>query len=120
MRPRERGVNPRRRSGHDYQSSYLCKRPNCSHIAHYGCRGLCQKHHDAYQRDLVSRGELAGRTRVDAAPVAEHIKKLQGRGRQMASIAHLSGVSTMTLYRIHSQETVQSDTAARIMRIPIP
>lgn len=110
-------MNPQAKSGHDYKHSYLCKRPGCHRVRAYGYRGFCQFHFDAYQRALLASGQLLGRGRVDAAPVAAHIERLREAGMELKAIARRSGVTKVTLHRISKQEMVCADTAARVMRV---
>jgi len=98
-----------------YAKDGKCRRSTCTRGQARGCRGFCEFHCRAF---LNANGVIRGKT--DAAPVAEHIAKLSEAGIGAPALARLIGFPTPSISRIKNQQLVLSDTAHRILAVPLP
>lgn len=89
-----------------------CVRPNCHRKAKKNGqnKGLCEAHYSAIPRGYV-----------DAGPVRERLIALNAAGFTWRRLAVMTGMSATGLLLIRdTHETVQIDTAAAVLAIPVP
>lgn len=85
-----------------------------------GCRcSVCRAARAAYERSRVRRRAYGREDLVDAAPVAEHVRRLQSSGLGAPRIAQLAGVSTSVTGRLLYGNTkrVRVESARRLLSV---